>query len=532
MLSPSYKDAPGFPTLFLLLPRRITLTKRVGNSIERVVPANSHSFMWVGSEMAIRARVWCARWRTSDQRRQICILLLLTFGGLGTTSTRADGCFVFKWNKEIDINEPTQKAIIVHDAGRQDMLLQVKYEGPLEEFGWLIPVPSLPKVEKGSMEAFYELSRLTQTSFASLHTYGTMTTQSESEDKLKVLEDKPVGAYQVSILSAQSPGSLDRWLKKHRYSIPNQKSEIIDEYIHKGWYFVAVKIRLNAPGGLKSPKDRDGMNWSRKTFGSNLSSGELHPLLISFDTPACVFPLKISSVGEKPSEISIYVFSTESMFCEAVFRKGMEALRLEREELTKESLLRRKIALTAMQSESLDNGYFGASERLFRCLRVGSNKVLACAKLIPRLNAKAWYLTKQVWTFQASEMEDLRFDPSQPSLARMMKSAEGGVAADALVSMGGDATRLVLSALRSTNSLERANASSMLLRLRGPAVNEVIPNLLKDEVAQVRLNALMGATANGLPNLAALLEPLRRDPHPRIRWYVSQILGSGTQTGQ
>jgi hypothetical protein len=47
----------------------------------------------------------------------------------------ADGCFVFKWNKQIDINEPTQKAIILHDAGREDLLLQVKYEGPLAEFG-------------------------------------------------------------------------------------------------------------------------------------------------------------------------------------------------------------------------------------------------------------------------------------------------------------------------------------------------------------------------------------------------------------
>jgi hypothetical protein len=63
----------------------------------------------------------------------------------------ADGCFVFRWDKKIDINEPTQKAIIVYDAGREDLLLQVKYEGPLEDFGWLIPVPALPTVQWGSM---------------------------------------------------------------------------------------------------------------------------------------------------------------------------------------------------------------------------------------------------------------------------------------------------------------------------------------------------------------------------------------------
>jgi hypothetical protein len=71
----------------------------------------------------------------------------------------ADGLFVSKWkrNKQLDINEPTQKAIILYDAGREDMLLQVKYEGRVSEFGWLIPVPTLPRIEKGSMESFYEL---------------------------------------------------------------------------------------------------------------------------------------------------------------------------------------------------------------------------------------------------------------------------------------------------------------------------------------------------------------------------------------
>jgi Uncharacterized protein conserved in bacteria (DUF2330) len=80
----------------------------------------------------------------------------------------ADGMFVvpkFVWDKHKDINEPTQKAILVYDAGREDLILQVKYEGPVDEFGWLIPVPSPPAVQKGSMKCFYELSQYTQRRF-------------------------------------------------------------------------------------------------------------------------------------------------------------------------------------------------------------------------------------------------------------------------------------------------------------------------------------------------------------------------------
>ncbi len=97
-----------------------------------------------GCQLPARTRAWL-----------ICILLLIVLGRLGLPLALGDGCFVLRWNKDIDINEPTQKAIIFYDAGREDLLLQVKYEGPLEEFGWLIPVPSLPTVKKGSMQPFY-----------------------------------------------------------------------------------------------------------------------------------------------------------------------------------------------------------------------------------------------------------------------------------------------------------------------------------------------------------------------------------------
>lgn len=169
------------------------------------------------------------------------LLLVLLFGTvtpLSIVPVLADGCFVFKWDKNIDINEPTQKAVILYDAGREDILLQVKYEGPLQEFGWLVPVPSLPKVERGSMDAFYELSELTQRNFGS-DSHGETPTMGLAngrgiERPVRVIETKTVGAYEVAILSARDAGSLERWLKANGYSIPDGKAEIINDYIRRG----------------------------------------------------------------------------------------------------------------------------------------------------------------------------------------------------------------------------------------------------------------------------------------------------------
>src|SRR6266567_2513730 len=134
--------------------------------------------------------------RSSSKPKAVILCLTLAITGLiGTHQVLADGCFVFKWNKEIDINEPTQKAIILHDRGREDLLLQVKYEGPLEEFGWLIPVPNVPTVEKGSMQAFYELSQLTQRRFGGFGgaTLGSRSAKGGGDEAVKVIETKTVG---------------------------------------------------------------------------------------------------------------------------------------------------------------------------------------------------------------------------------------------------------------------------------------------------------------------------------------------------
>src|SRR5262249_1394310 len=207
-------------------------------------------------------------------------------------------------------------------------------EGPLEEFGWLIPVPSLPTVEKGSMEPFYELSELTQRQFNfrnGVRYAGGQGGRGVLDDGVKVVEVKTVGAYEVSILPAQDSVSLDRWLKAHDYNIPEGKAEIIDEYIHKRWYFIAAKIQLDRDVAFNmvtstSPKTSQDTSAARKVLERQLSTGELHPLLISFDTPRCIFPLKISSITGKPSEISLYVLSAEALLEKPAFDQALAQL--------------------------------------------------------------------------------------------------------------------------------------------------------------------------------------------------------------
>src|SRR5208282_272787 len=160
------------------------------------------------------------------------LLMLVFFAGLGSlTKVQADGMFVapkFVWDKHKDINEPTQKAIIVYDAGREDLILQVKYEGPVDEFGWLIPVPTLPNVQKGSMKCFYELSQYTQRLWEppvhASQSRGLLDSASlgveSAPPPVKVIETKTVGAYEVAVLSTKDSGALTNWLDANHFYFP------------------------------------------------------------------------------------------------------------------------------------------------------------------------------------------------------------------------------------------------------------------------------------------------------------------------
>ena len=527
--------------------------------------------------MASGIGIFCGlRFSTRHRALPACAALLFALGRFALLPVLADGCFVFRWNKKVDINEPTQKAIIVHDAGREDLLLQVKYEGPLEEFGWLIPVPALPTVEHGSMQPFYELSKLTQHRFGA----GGLATMSAStrgggEEAVRVIEIKTVGAYEVAVLSAQDAGSLARWLQANGYLVPKEKSGITDEYIRKGWYFIAAKIRLDKGVAFRmasgaGPKDSAAPVEARNVIQRQLSSGELHPLLISFDTPVCIFPLRISAVGGKPSEVSIYVLSAEPLLNGFIFDKECERLdrlRVEWEEARPQREEDRETSMRNLRSLSLahlmysfDNvggnpqkrrpvrdwsvedlvaigkeiqpsspktlhdDFYASPEELLQCMRVTPDQMTKCAKELPRLKKRPWYLTKQVWTFAPEEMHDLRFEPAMPAVARALRRPTGAIAAALLSQFGSDAGPVLAAACKSADTATRINAATSMELLQDERSIEPLLKLLADPTPQVRLHAARAASPNWDRRFVDLLMALFRDSHPEIRWEASQSL--------
>jgi hypothetical protein len=292
----------------------------------------------------------------------VAFALVLSASLVTPPSVSADGCFVWKWDKDADIREPAQKAIILYDGGREDLILQVKFEGAVRDFGWLIPVPGRPQVAQASIASFYELSHIVQ------RRAGTMRDEGKDQERpgVALLEIKTVGVYQTAILAATDNQALKNWLKTNGFNPPARGDQILQDYIGKGWYFVAV--RINVP------------DTAAPDTAAKLHTGELHPLKISFDTKGCLYPLKISSLNGNETLVQIYTISSDlPLVC-----ADMDFL-------------------TAQAS------FFQADIKTSGIAFDTGSSVL---KDLPTLAGRRWHLFKHSQNFKPAEMNDLAFVPA------------------------------------------------------------------------------------------------------------------------
>ena len=442
------------------------------------------------------------------------LLVLLIAILFAPAKVSADGMFVaprFVWDRHKDINEPTQKAILVYDTGREDLILQVKYEGPVDEFGWLIPVPNLPTVQNGSMKCFYELSRYTQRLFerhaferATLsQSVAPVAKMAQVEPPVKVVEVKTVGAYKVAVLSTKDSDALGKWLDTNQFYFPANKSDVLDSYVKRHWYFIAVKINLD--------KSSD----KSLSTSSELASGELNPLQISFDSDHCVFPLKISSVNEKPSEVQVYVLSPERLLEKTMLEKKMQEI----------------------YANDLTWTVFG---ELAPYAEVTKTDLPDCYEFIPRLADKSWWLTKQTWNFQPEEMRDLEFEPAFSALVEELGSKYGHFASKSLSQIGLDAVPTIIAAMQSTNPTVRANAAWIFnnsnigyygLIIFDARLTDAASVWLKDSLPSVRIAGIKVLTdfSHWNPAYAQRLVSILRDENAEVR--QSTVLGLSRFSG-
>lgn len=196
---------------------------------------------------------------------------------------RADGV-IFPppdyWMQETD-----QKAVIFHEKNVETLIISITFRGNAKDFSWIVPTPSRPEVEKSTDELFTAMEKLTQPEigYRPMPMYGGALEEAPATKGVEVIETKKVEYYDITVLEADDPEALVKWLNENEYQFPTEAKYLLDDYINNKWYFTAIKI------------DTKSLSEGVET---QLREGHAVPLKFTFTSSKIVYPLKISGIAQ------------------------------------------------------------------------------------------------------------------------------------------------------------------------------------------------------------------------------------------
>lgn len=189
-----------------------------------------------------------------------------------------------------------ETATIVAREGSQDLYMSLNFSGLSDETGLVIPTPNPAKVTVAPDTIDQETRRITAPEYReSVHFFprnsdGAVESPSPAEvGAPEVLERTRLGPLEATTIRAKDSSGLRDWLEENDYSIDSSAQPILEEYVAKGWDFMALKLVGDEP----------------------LST--IDTLRFSFDSDEVVYPMRLSSNAGSRQLVRVTVVSETRM---------------------------------------------------------------------------------------------------------------------------------------------------------------------------------------------------------------------------
>jgi hypothetical protein len=229
------------------------------------------------------------------------------FGSLGVASP-AGACGGFFCSQSQPVNQAAERIIFADNGdGTVTAVIQILYEGPSENFSWLLPISTAPKegeIGVSSNLAFQRLQTRTNPQYL-LTTMTEGTCREENLDRngglgtggasatppstnggsggtggggVVVEASGSVGPFDWTVISvaegAAEPASLAvEWLQDNDYDVPDSAPGLIGPYLDDGLFLLALRL----------------------TKGSD--TGSIRPIMLTYDADKAMIPVKLTAVA-------------------------------------------------------------------------------------------------------------------------------------------------------------------------------------------------------------------------------------------
>jgi hypothetical protein len=241
------------------------------------------------------------------------ITLFTTTLTLAICTTAQAFCGFYVARADTSLYNSASQVVIVRDDDRTVITMASDFQGEVDDFAVVIPVPTFIEREQINVadralvehldaytaprlveyhdpdpcsQHLYKMSR--QSSDAALPSSVQEMAMEAKADGVTIEASYTVGEYDILVLSAEESSGLIRWLKDNDYKIPNGAEKVVSSYLKQDMRFFVAKVNLSEQAKL-------GFSY-------------LRPLQVAYESNKFMLPIRLGTLNAKGKQ-ELYVYA-------------------------------------------------------------------------------------------------------------------------------------------------------------------------------------------------------------------------------
>ncbi len=231
---------------------------------------------------------------------------------IAITTTAQAFCGFYVARADTSLFNSASQVVLVRDEDRTVITMANDFQGDVEDFAVVIPVPTFIEREQVNvadralvehLDAYtaprlvechdpdpcmrYELKSMASND-AAFPQASRMLEESARSRGVIIEASYTVGEYDILILSADESSGLIRWLKENDYRIPKGAERVVESYLKQDMRFFVAKVNLSEQ--------------------SKLGYSYLRPLQVAYESNKFMLPIRLGTLNAKDKQ-ELYVYA-------------------------------------------------------------------------------------------------------------------------------------------------------------------------------------------------------------------------------
>ena len=198
----------------------------------------------------------------------------------------------------VPVDQAAERIVFTMDEGTITTYVQINYVGRAEDFAWVLPMPTVPKVDTAEMAMFRDLDRLTTPVYIGprppdclrrpMPAMAVPAPRAAAESSTTVLASGEVGPFGYHVVTSPDPEDMVKWLRENGYHITDEMKPLVKVYTDEGLVFLAMRLKQDQ------------------------NASDIVPVKLTYEATYPSIPLRLTAVAATPDmPVIVYIFAKD-----------------------------------------------------------------------------------------------------------------------------------------------------------------------------------------------------------------------------